>query len=98
MFAIIFRRTIVADGVQGIIVGGLLAFFTANQITANRIIGFFTLLPERPISSGIVQSIFIDVALAYITTNLILDDEVKAVRPATTSLPGLAGRGRYCRA
>ncbi len=78
MFAIMFRRTIVADVVQGIIVGGLLAFFTANRITANRII--FTFLPERTISSGIVQGIFIGVALAYITTNLILDDEVKAIQ------------------
>ncbi len=42
MFAIMFRRTIVADVVQGIIVGGLLASFTAN-----RIIGFFTWQPER---------------------------------------------------
>jgi hypothetical protein len=83
MFAIMFRRTIVADVVQGIIVGGLLAFFTANRITANRIIGLFTFLPERTNSSGIVQGIFIGVALAYITTNLILDDEVKAIQTTT---------------
>jgi hypothetical protein len=54
MFAIMFRRTIIADVVQGIIVGGLLAFFTANQI--NRIIGLFTFLPKRTIFSGIVQA------------------------------------------
>jgi hypothetical protein len=81
MFAIMFRRTIVADVVQGIIVGGLLVFFTANRITANRII--FTFLPERTISSGIIQGIFIGVALAYITTNLILDDEAKAIQTTT---------------
>jgi hypothetical protein len=32
MFAIMFRRTIAAGVVQGITVGGLLAFFTANRI------------------------------------------------------------------
>jgi hypothetical protein len=32
MFAIMFRRTIIADVVQGIIVGGVLAFITANLI------------------------------------------------------------------
>jgi hypothetical protein len=39
MFAIMFRRTIVADAVQGIADGGLLASFTANHFTACRIIG-----------------------------------------------------------
>jgi hypothetical protein len=72
------RRTIVTDVVQGIIVGGLLAFFTAN-----RIIGFSTLQSERTSFSGIIQGIFIGVALAYITTNLILDDEVKAIQTTT---------------
>jgi hypothetical protein len=62
MFVIMFRRTIIADVVQGIIVGGLLASFTAN-----RIIGFFTLLPERTIFSGIVQGIIVGGVLAYIT-------------------------------
>ena len=32
MFAIMFSRTIVADVVQGLFVGGVLAFFTANRI------------------------------------------------------------------
>jgi hypothetical protein len=32
MFAIMFRRTVVANVVQGTTVGGLLAFFTANRI------------------------------------------------------------------
>jgi len=80
MFAIMYRRTIVADVVQAIIVGGLLAFFTANHITANRIIGFSTLLLARTNSSGIVQAFFIGAALVYITTILILDDEVKAIQ------------------
>jgi len=75
-----YRRTIVADVVQAIIVGGLLAFFTANHITANRIIGFSTLLLARTNSSGIVQAFFIGAALVYITTILILDDEVKAIQ------------------
>ena len=43
----------------------------------------FTFLPERTNFSGIVQGIFIGVALAYITTNLILDDEVKAIQTTT---------------
>jgi hypothetical protein len=30
MFAIMFRRTIVSDVVQGIIIGGVLAFITAQ--------------------------------------------------------------------
>lgn len=77
MFAIMFRRTIVADVVQGIIVG-VLAFFTIDRITANRI--FFTFLPGRAISGGIVQGIFIGLGLAYITTNLILNDEAKAIQ------------------
>jgi len=38
MFAIMFRRTITADIVQGIIVGGLLAFFTANRIIGKGLI------------------------------------------------------------
>jgi len=41
MFAIMFRRIIVADVVQGIIVGGLLALFTANRIIGLRL---FTLM------------------------------------------------------
>jgi hypothetical protein len=60
MFAIMFRRTILADSVQGIIMGGLLAFFTANRIT----------------------------------TNLILGDEVEAIRLATISLRGPTGKDR----
>ncbi len=44
-----FRRTIVADVVQGIIVGELLAFFTANRIIGLRL---FTFLPKEPPSTA----------------------------------------------
>jgi len=43
----------------------------------------FTFLPERANSSGIVQGIFIGIALAIITTTLILDDEAKAIQTTT---------------
>ena len=65
MFAIMFRRTIVADAVQGITVGGLLAFFTAYRIIGWRL---FTFLPERANFSGI--------ALAYITAQILKIAEV----------------------
>jgi hypothetical protein len=77
MFAIMFGRTIIADVVQGMIVGGLLAFFTANRITGLRL---FTSLPGRTGFSGILQDIFSGIALAYITVNLILDHEAKAIQ------------------
>jgi hypothetical protein len=83
MFAFMFRRTIVADVVQAIIVGGLLVYFTANRITATRILGISTLLPERTNSSGLVQAFFIGAALVYITTTLILDDQVEAIQTTT---------------
>jgi len=41
------------------------------------------LLPEKTISGGIVQAIFIGLALALITTVLILDDEVEAIQTMT---------------
>jgi hypothetical protein len=41
-------------------------------------------LPARKtIFSGIVQGIFIGVALSWISTNLILDDEMKAIQTTT---------------
>jgi hypothetical protein len=83
MFAFMYRRTIVVDVVQAIIVGGLLAFFTANRITASRIIGFSTLQPVRTTFSGLIQGIFIGIALAIITTTLILNDEAKAIQTTT---------------
>jgi hypothetical protein len=65
---------------QGIIAGGLLAFFTANRIIGLRL---FSLLPARTHSSGIIQGIFVGGALALITMNLILDTEAKAIRTTT---------------
>jgi hypothetical protein len=80
MFAFMFRRTILADVVQGIVVGGLLAFFTANRIMGLRL---FTSLPERASSSGVIRDIFIGLALALITMILILNDEVEAIQTTT---------------
>jgi hypothetical protein len=74
MFAIMFSMTIVADVVQGIIAGGVLASFTAN-----RIIGFFTFLPERTIFSGIIQGIIVGGVLAFITANIIMNVVVKSI-------------------
>ena len=61
--------------------GGLLVFFMAIQI--NRSIRLFTFLPQRTNSTGIIQGIFIGIALALIITNLILDDEVEAIQITT---------------
>jgi len=79
MYAILFRRTIVADVVQAIIVGGLLAFFTANRIMGLRL---FSSMPRSGFS-GIIQDFFIGLALVFITLNLILDDEAKAHQTTT---------------
>jgi hypothetical protein len=83
MFDFMYRRTIAVDVVQAIVVGGLLAYFTANRITANRIIGFSSLQPERTIFSGMIQGFFIGFALVLITTILILDDQAKAIETTT---------------
>jgi hypothetical protein len=76
MFGPMPRNIIAADVVQGIIVVGLLAFFTANHVT--RPSGSFHLVPEM--AGGIIQSFFIGWALALITMDLILDDEIGVVR------------------
>ena len=80
ILAIMFRRTTTTDVVEGILVGAALTYFTANRITSFRLI---SLLPEKTISGGIVQAIFIGLALALITTVLILDDEVEAIQTMT---------------
>ncbi len=95
-----FRRTIVADVVQGIIVGGLLAFFTANQIIGFRI---FTFLPERTTFSGIIQGIIVGGVLAFITANIIMNAVVKAMTTtvngwSTTLKCGQPGNGILLRA
>jgi len=79
MYAIMFRRTIAADVVEAIIVGGLLAFFTANRIMGSRL---FSSMPRSGFS-GIIQDFFIGLALAFISLYLILDDEAKAHQTTT---------------
>jgi hypothetical protein len=79
MYAIVFRRTIAADVVEAIIVGGFLAHLTANRIMGSR------LLSSTPGSgaSGIIQDFFVGLALAFISLYLILDDEAKAHQTTT---------------
>ena len=78
--AIMLRRTIAADVVQAIVVGGLLAHITANRIMGLRL---FSSMPGRTGFSGIIQDFFIGLALAFISLYLILDDEAEAHQTTT---------------
>jgi hypothetical protein len=77
--AIMSRRTIIADVVEAIIVGGLLAYFTANRIIG---VSLFSAGPKTGFS-GIVQDFFIGAALAFISLYLILNDVAKAHQTTT---------------
>jgi hypothetical protein len=79
MYAMLFRRTIAADVVKAIIVGGLLAYFTANRIIG---VSVFSAGPKTGFS-GIIQDFFIGAALAFISLYLILHDVAQAHQTTT---------------
>jgi hypothetical protein len=79
MYAMLFRRTFVADVVEAIIVGGLLAYFTANRIMG---VSLFS-AGQKTGFSGIVQDFFIGAALVFISLYLILNDVAKAHQTTT---------------
>ena len=79
LFAILSRRTIIADVVEAIIVGGLLAHLAVNRIMGLRL---FSSLPRTGFS-GLVQDFFIGFALAFISLYLILNDVAKAHQTST---------------
>lgn len=79
VYDILFRRTIAADVVEAIIVGGFLAHLAANRITGSRL---FSSTPGSG-ASGIIQDFFVGLGLAFISLYLILHDEAKAHQTTT---------------
>jgi hypothetical protein len=77
--AIMSRSTIIAYVVEAIIVGGLLAYFTANRIIG---VSLFSSRPNTGLS-GIIQDFFIGLALVFISLYLILSDVAKAHQTTT---------------
>jgi hypothetical protein len=76
---IMSKRTIIADVVEAIVVGGLLAYFTANRIIG---VSLFTSRPNIGFR-GIIQDFFIGLALVFISLYLILSDVARAHQTTT---------------
>ena len=58
MFAIMFRRTIVSDVMQGILIGGGLAFVTAQvfvRIKATKVNGWITMFGCSVLGNGMLM-------------------------------------------